>query len=129
MTIDAVALSNSGKIRPDGCIIDGEAVACDDNGVASFDRIRYRRHDGDVFLHAFDLIELSGDDLRRWANGGCDMGDTSSDFILEILSREVKYIYYLLAATGACIGFDFGIVSTQLERVWWWSLPSQPRPM
>jgi ATP dependent DNA ligase domain len=47
------------------CIIDGEAVVCDDNGVASFDRIRYRRHDGDAFLYAFDLIELNGDDLRR----------------------------------------------------------------
>jgi bifunctional non-homologous end joining protein LigD len=34
-------------------------------GVASFDRIRYRRHDGDVFLYAFDLIELNGDDMRR----------------------------------------------------------------
>ena len=31
----------------------------------SFDRIRYRRHDASVFLYAFDLIELSGDDLRR----------------------------------------------------------------
>src|SRR6266478_4974850 len=26
---------------------------------------RYRQHDGDVFLCAFDLIELNGDDLRR----------------------------------------------------------------
>src|SRR5215831_18294929 len=32
---------------------------------ASFERIRYCQHDGDVFLYAFDLIELSGDDLRR----------------------------------------------------------------
>jgi bifunctional non-homologous end joining protein LigD len=38
---------------------------CDDDGVPSFDRIRYRRHDGEVFLYAFDLIELDGDDLRR----------------------------------------------------------------
>ena len=28
-------------------------------------RIRYRRHDAGVFLYAFDLIELNGDDLRR----------------------------------------------------------------
>jgi bifunctional non-homologous end joining protein LigD len=47
------------------CIIDGEAVACDDNGMSSFNRIRYRRHDDSVFLYAFDLIELNGDDLRR----------------------------------------------------------------
>jgi ATP-dependent DNA ligase len=31
----------------------------------SFDRIRYRRHDGSVFLYAFDLLELAGRDLRR----------------------------------------------------------------
>src|SRR5262245_27833590 len=53
------------NLRTRSCIIDGEAVACDDNGLAVFDRIRYRRHDGKVFLYAFDLIELDGDDLRR----------------------------------------------------------------
>ena len=53
------------RLRSRSCIIDGEAVACDDDGVPSFDRIRYRRHDGSVFLYAFDLIELNGDDLRR----------------------------------------------------------------
>src|SRR5947207_15696708 len=53
------------RLRPRSCIIDGEAVACDDDGVPSFDRIRYRRHDARVFLYAFDLIELNGDDLRR----------------------------------------------------------------
>jgi bifunctional non-homologous end joining protein LigD len=30
-----------------------------------FDRLRYRRQDGRVFLYAFDLIELNGQDLRR----------------------------------------------------------------
>ena len=53
------------RLRSRSCIIDGEAVVCGDNGVASFDRIRYRRYDGDAFLYAFDLIELNGDDLRR----------------------------------------------------------------
>jgi bifunctional non-homologous end joining protein LigD len=53
------------RLRSRSCIIDGEAVCCNDNGVASFDRIRYRQHDGSVFLYAFDLIELNGDDLRR----------------------------------------------------------------
>jgi len=46
------------------CIIDGEAVACD-NGITSFNRVRYRHHDESIFLYAFDLIELDGDDLRR----------------------------------------------------------------
>jgi bifunctional non-homologous end joining protein LigD len=53
------------RLRSRSCIIDGEAVACDDNGLSSFERIRYRQHDRDVFLYAFDLIELNGDDLRR----------------------------------------------------------------
>jgi bifunctional non-homologous end joining protein LigD len=53
------------RLRSRSCIIDGEAVCCDEDGMPSFDRIRYRRHDASVFLYAFDLIELSGDDLRR----------------------------------------------------------------
>src|SRR6202790_1644994 len=53
------------RLRSHSCIIDGEAVACGDDGIASFDRIRYRRYDADVFMWAFDLIELNGDDLRR----------------------------------------------------------------
>jgi hypothetical protein len=43
----------------------GEAVACGEDRVASFDRIRYRWHDASVFLYAFDPIGLDGDDLRR----------------------------------------------------------------
>ena len=53
------------RLRSLSCTIDGEAVACGDDGVSSFDHIRYRRHDESVFLYAFDLIELNGDDLRR----------------------------------------------------------------
>jgi bifunctional non-homologous end joining protein LigD len=53
------------RLRSRSCIIEGEAVACDDNGVTSFNRVRYRRHDESIFLYAFDLIELNGHDLRR----------------------------------------------------------------
>ena len=35
------------------------------HGVTSFDRVRYRHHDESIFLYAFDLIELNGDDLWR----------------------------------------------------------------
>jgi bifunctional non-homologous end joining protein LigD len=52
-------------LRSRSCIIDGEAVAYDDNGVASFDLVRHHRANDIVFLYAFDLIELNGDDLRR----------------------------------------------------------------
>jgi len=53
------------RLRSRSCIIDGEAVACDDNGVSSFDLIRHHRANESIFLYAFDLIELNGDDLRR----------------------------------------------------------------
>ena len=53
------------RLRSRSCSIDGEAIACDDSGIASFNLIRYRRHDDSTFLYAFDLIELNGDDLRR----------------------------------------------------------------
>ena len=53
------------RLRSRSCIIDGEAVACNESGAPSFDHIRYRRHDSSVFLYAFDLIELNGEDLRR----------------------------------------------------------------
>jgi len=53
------------RLRSRSCIIDGEAVACDDNAVASFDLVRHQRANESIFLYAFDLIDLNGDDLRR----------------------------------------------------------------
>jgi bifunctional non-homologous end joining protein LigD len=53
------------RLRSRSCIIDGEAVACDENGVASFDLVRHQRANEHIFLYAFDLIELNGDDMRR----------------------------------------------------------------
>jgi ATP-dependent DNA ligase len=44
---------------------DDEAVACDGDGLPVFDRLRYRRQYGRVFLYAFDLLELNGRDMRR----------------------------------------------------------------
>jgi bifunctional non-homologous end joining protein LigD len=53
------------RLRSPSCIIDGEAVACDDDGLPVFDRLRYRRDDSRVFPYAFDLLERDGRDLRR----------------------------------------------------------------
>jgi bifunctional non-homologous end joining protein LigD len=46
------------------CLIDGEAIVCDANGLAVFDLLRRWRGD-DLALCAFDLLELDGHDLRR----------------------------------------------------------------
>jgi bifunctional non-homologous end joining protein LigD len=53
------------RLRARSCLIDGEAVACDDNGLAVFERLRRKRERRHVFLYAFDLLELDGTDLRR----------------------------------------------------------------
>ena len=51
--------------RLPSCTLDGEAVACDDNGVASFNLLLHRKRDDHVLLNVFDLIEVGGEDLRR----------------------------------------------------------------
>ena len=60
LIVEAVA-----KLRVRACIIDGEAVACSEDGLSSFDRLCCRQNDDSVFMWAFDLIELNGDGLRR----------------------------------------------------------------
>jgi len=49
------------------CLIDGEAIACNGNGLADFELLRGRHLEGEVVLCAFDLLELDGQDLRREA--------------------------------------------------------------
>jgi bifunctional non-homologous end joining protein LigD len=52
-------------LRARSCLIDGEAIVCNDKGLAVFDLIRGYRHDAVAVLCAFDLLELDGEDLRR----------------------------------------------------------------
>jgi bifunctional non-homologous end joining protein LigD len=53
------------KLPVKSCLIDGEAIACDANGLAVFDLLRRRWGGNGVTLCAFDLLELDGHDLRR----------------------------------------------------------------
>jgi ATP-dependent DNA ligase len=53
------------KLRASSFVIDGEGVILRPDGVADFDRLHSRRHDGEVQLLGFDLLELDGTDLRR----------------------------------------------------------------
>jgi bifunctional non-homologous end joining protein LigD len=45
-------------------VIDGEAVILRDDGMADFDALHSRQHDGEVRLVAFDLLAVGGDDFR-----------------------------------------------------------------
>jgi bifunctional non-homologous end joining protein LigD len=47
------------------CVIDGEAIVVDQDGLSVFELLRYRRQDHAATLCAFDLIEVDGNDLRR----------------------------------------------------------------
>ena len=50
-------------LRCRSCLIDGEAVACDQQGTPDFKLlVRDRRYSSDQ-LYAFDLLELDGEDL------------------------------------------------------------------
>jgi bifunctional non-homologous end joining protein LigD len=54
-----------GALQVRSFLMDGEAVACGDNGVPVFEKLRSRRADRYVFLSAFDLLGINGLDLRR----------------------------------------------------------------
>jgi bifunctional non-homologous end joining protein LigD len=54
-----------GKLPVRSCLIDGEAVVCDKNGLAVFDLIRRHGTIASAVHCAFDLLELDGKDLRR----------------------------------------------------------------
>jgi bifunctional non-homologous end joining protein LigD len=57
--------SAAAALRVTSAVVDGEAVCCDEAGVAVFERLHSRAHDDQVFLfYAFDLLELDGEDWR-----------------------------------------------------------------
>jgi bifunctional non-homologous end joining protein LigD len=51
-------------LASDSCVIDGEAIVCDDNGLSVFDLIRNYRYGSSATLCSFDVLELNGQDLR-----------------------------------------------------------------
>src|SRR6202040_2092817 len=54
-----------GKLPVRSCLIDGEAIVCDENGLAVFELIRPHGAFANAVFCAFDFLELDGRDLRR----------------------------------------------------------------
>jgi bifunctional non-homologous end joining protein LigD len=54
-----------GKLPIRSCLIDGEAIVCDQNGLSDFELIRRHGALASAIHCAFDLLELDGQDLRR----------------------------------------------------------------
>jgi ATP-dependent DNA ligase len=71
------------------CVVDGEAIVVNRQGLSVFDLLRYRHHDHAAVLCASDLIELDGFDLRQQA-----------------LERRKDRLADLLRAAGDGIAFN-----------------------
>src|SRR5262252_6700645 len=56
------------KLPVRSCLIDGEAIVCDENGLADFELIRGHGSKASAVFCVFDLLELDGKDLRREPN-------------------------------------------------------------
>jgi bifunctional non-homologous end joining protein LigD len=52
------------SLRVRSVIIDGEAVWAGTDGKSDFDKLHSNAHDHQVFLYAFDLLELNSEDYR-----------------------------------------------------------------
>ena len=52
------------KLKLRSVLLDGEGIICDDNGLAQFDLVHFKRNDAEVKLCAFDILELNGTDVR-----------------------------------------------------------------
>jgi hypothetical protein len=63
-TVSRSSRKRSRRCRSE-CVIDGEAIVCDDGGLAVFDLIRSHRSNAVAVLRAFDLLEVNGEDIRR----------------------------------------------------------------
>jgi ATP-dependent DNA ligase len=101
------------RLRSCSCIIDGEAVACDETGVASFNRVRYRHHDEDIFLYAFDLIELNGDDLRSDRLEG---RKAKLEMILAKAGIGIRFNEHWKVTARSCFGTPASSGSKELSR-------------
>src|SRR5215471_16693513 len=94
------------KLPVRSCLIDGEAIVCDENGVAVFELIR--RHDAGerAVLSAFDLLELDGKDLRRKPI------EKRKELLAELLNGSQVSIVF-----NECFGEDGAIVFREACRL------------
>jgi hypothetical protein len=86
------------------CIVDGEAIVCDDR-LATFDLIRGHGRNGRAMLCAFDLIEVNGEDLApgRSRNASADwrayrVARTTASRSMSIAALQLPNIFCSRAA-------------------------------
>jgi ATP-dependent DNA ligase len=89
------------SLRVRSIIVDGEAVWAGEDGKSDFDKLHSRAHDQQVFLYAFDLLGLNGEDyrqvslerrkakLKKFSRGprGCDFRSTWTEMARRFQAR------------------------------------------
>jgi ATP-dependent DNA ligase len=102
-------------------VIDGEGVILRRDGMSDFDRLHSRRHDDEVQLLGFDLLELEGLDVRTWQLGRRKAALAN---LLRPSHDGIQYIEHIEAADGATV-FDHacklgleGIVSKRRDSIY-----------
>jgi ATP dependent DNA ligase domain len=71
------------------CLIDGEAIVTDQNGLAVFDLIRAHRRSTAAVLCAFDLLELDDEHAAYRFRGGRRSASVSARILLRDRNRNV----------------------------------------
>jgi bifunctional non-homologous end joining protein LigD len=99
----AIAVS---KLPVRSCLIDGEAVVCDADGLAVFDLIRRYETLANAEHCAFDLLELDGRDLRRVPI------EKRKELLAELLSGSHYSLIF-----NECFGEDGAIVFREACRL------------
>ena len=104
------------------CVIDGEAIVCDENGVADFELIRGHGTAANAVHCAFDLLELNGRDLRRRPIEERKsllaklLHDSDSDFSI-VLNKHYEEDGAIVFREACRLGCE-GIVSKRLGSIY-----------
>lgn len=77
-----------GKLAVRSCLIDGEAIVCDEDGLAVFDLIRRHGTVTNAEHCAFDLLELDGKDLR------CEPIERRNELLADLLSGSRHSLFF-----------------------------------
>jgi ATP-dependent DNA ligase len=105
-------------LRAASVTIDGEAVCCDDAGIAIFDKLHGRVHDSEAFLYAFDLLELDGE---GWRPRSLDAREAGLEKLLAKAPAGIRFTQHIegdgatIFAHACKFGLE-GIVSKHREH-------------
>jgi bifunctional non-homologous end joining protein LigD len=94
------------KLPVRSCLIDGEAIVCDENGLAVYDLICRDDAGERAVFSAFDLLELDGKDLRRTPI------EKRKRLLSELLNNSQVHIVF-----NECFGEDGEIVFREACRL------------